>query len=135
MKTKNVQKKNIFDNETPYTCPNEIAFKLNKYFAKYGSNVIHLLYITQVAIYHHTSSTVVMKLKLGVFQATNEAKNPEDNKQMGSRKSAGHFTTDWCHPRKIVAFGENRFCRNLKTDKVKYIKVYISRKEFYEESI
>ena len=33
----------------------------------------------------------------------------------------------WCHPRKIVAFCENCFCHNLKTNKVKYIKVYISR--------
>ena len=32
------------------------------------------------------------------------------------------------HPRKIVAFCENCFCHNLKTNKVKYIKVYIFRK-------
>ena len=31
-------------------------------------------------------------------------------------------------PRKIVASCENCFCRNLKTNKVKYIKVYIFRK-------
>ena len=34
----------------------------------------------------------------------------------------------WCHPRKIVAFCENCFGPNLKTNKVKYIIVYISRK-------
>ena len=31
--------------------------------------------------------------------------------------------------RKMVAFCENCFCHNLKTNKVKYIKVYIFRKE------
>ena len=33
----------------------------------------------------------------------------------------------WCHPRRIVAFCENCFCHNLKINKVKFIKVYISR--------
>ena len=32
------------------------------------------------------------------------------------------------YPRKIVAFCANCFCHNLKTNKVKYIKVYIFRK-------
>ena len=32
-----------------------------------------------------------------------------------------------CHPCNLVAFGENCFCNNLKTNKVKYIKVYIFR--------
>ena len=40
----------------------------------------------------------------------------------------------WCHPRNFVVFWENRFCRNLKTNKVKYIKVYIFRRKFYKES-
>ena len=34
----------------------------------------------------------------------------------------------WCHPLKIVPVCENCFCHNLKTNKVKYTKVYISRK-------
>ena len=35
----------------------------------------------------------------------------------------------WCHPRKIAAFCENCFCRNLKTYKVKHMKVNSFKKE------
>ena len=43
------------------------------------------------------------------------------------------FFFKWGHPRNFVTICEKCFCRNLKTDKVKYIKVYNFRRVISQE--
>ena len=52
----------------------------------------------------------------------------QNNEWYDNRKVCCQFLKDGATPRKIVAFCENCFSQDLKTNKVKYIKVYISRK-------